>query len=81
MGPIQDRTKEHLGSSDTAVIAARRRLIKAARELREAGMPPGLNPATQRVRAISVVLPREASFEKATRDLLVSQPGTSFVSA
>jgi phthalate 4,5-dioxygenase oxygenase subunit len=81
MGPIQDRTREHLGSSDTAVIAARRRLIKAARELRDAGTPPGLDPASQRVRAISVVLPREASFEQATRDLLVSQPGISFVSA
>jgi hypothetical protein len=49
--------------------------------LREAALPPGVNPASQRVRAISVVLPKDVPFEEATRDLLVSQPGTSFVSA
>jgi phthalate 4,5-dioxygenase len=80
MGPIQDRTKEHLGTSDTAIIAARRRLIRAARELREAA-PPGLDPASQRVRAISVVVPKETPWQDATRDLLVSKRGTSFVSA
>jgi phthalate 4,5-dioxygenase len=81
MGSIQDRTKEHLGTSDMAIIAARRRLMKAARQLREATPPPGLDPASQRVRAISVVLPKDVPFEEATRGLLVSQPGTSFVSA
>ena len=32
MGPIYDRTREHLGTSDVAVIRMRRLMIKAARE-------------------------------------------------
>ena len=42
MGPIVDRTKEHLGVSDSYVIQVRRFLLKALRDL-EAGKPlPGL---------------------------------------
>ena len=33
MGPICDRWNEHLGTSDIAVIAMRRRLIEAAKAL------------------------------------------------
>jgi phenylpropionate dioxygenase-like ring-hydroxylating dioxygenase large terminal subunit len=40
MGPIYDRTKEHLVSTDVAVIAARRILLRAARDLQE-GRAPG----------------------------------------
>jgi hypothetical protein len=39
MGPIYDRTQEHLGSSDSAIIMMRRRLIQMANELQE-GMEP-----------------------------------------
>src|ERR1022692_3168349 len=31
MGPIADRTREHLGSSDLAIIQFRRQMIEAAR--------------------------------------------------
>ena len=41
MGPICDRTKEHLGVSDAYVIAVRRFLLKAARSLQEGEEPPG----------------------------------------
>jgi phthalate 4,5-dioxygenase len=34
-GPLMDRTKEHLASSDAAIIQVRRRLIGAARALAE----------------------------------------------
>ena len=37
MGPIYDRTQEHLGTTDAMVIFVRRRLIDAARALRDAG--------------------------------------------
>jgi phthalate 4,5-dioxygenase oxygenase subunit len=36
MGPIVDRSREHLGMSDVAVIRMRRRLVEAIRRL-EAG--------------------------------------------
>lgn len=37
MGPISDRTKEHLGRTDMAVVGWRRALIKAARDLAASG--------------------------------------------
>ena len=40
MGAIQDRTKEHLGSSDKVIIANRRTLLKAIETVREGGRPP-----------------------------------------
>lgn len=40
MGPIVDRTKEHLGRSDMAVVAWRRLMLKAVRELQTTGTPP-----------------------------------------
>ena len=46
MGKIVDRTEEHLGTTDTAIIRMRRRLIMGARDLAEGiealcGEPPG----------------------------------------
>jgi phthalate 4,5-dioxygenase len=40
MGPICNRTVEHLGSTDLGIIATRRRVLKAARELAEGIEPP-----------------------------------------
>ena len=39
-GPIVDRTREHLGASDRAVIALRRRLLCAARDAAAGRAPP-----------------------------------------
>jgi phthalate 4,5-dioxygenase oxygenase subunit len=44
MGLIMDRTKEHLGSSDKAIIRARRMLIDAAKKLAQGVEPPALDP-------------------------------------
>lgn len=41
MGPIVDRTKEHLSSSDIAVAHLRRMLLEALRTLDEGGTPVG----------------------------------------
>ena len=44
MGEIYDRTQERLGSSDAMVIRTRKRLIDAARALRDrAQVPPGVD--------------------------------------
>ena len=40
MGPIYKRWEEHLGTSDAMIIRTRRRLIDAARALRDSGTPP-----------------------------------------
>ena len=42
MGKIYDRTREHLGASDAYVIAVRKYLIKAVRDLEQGIDPPGL---------------------------------------
>ncbi len=42
MGPITDRSEEHLGVSDTYVIALRRFLIKAIHDMEGGDDPPGL---------------------------------------
>jgi len=81
MGPIVDRTQEHLGTSDTAIIAARRVLKRAALGLAENVNPPGVRAESQRVRAISIVLPREVPFQEGAGDFLLAQPGKFFVSA
>src|SRR5260370_11308875 len=57
MGSIYDRTKEHLGTSDMAIISARRRLIKAAQELQQGSAPPGLDSTSHRERTVSLLLP------------------------
>jgi phthalate 4,5-dioxygenase oxygenase subunit len=56
MGRIVDRTKEHLGTSDTAIIHARRQLLRMARELQE-GIEPSVAQHAEafNVRAIDVV--------------------------
>ncbi len=40
MGAIQDRTREHLGSSDKVIMANRRMLLKAIETVRNGGTPP-----------------------------------------
>ena len=71
MGPIYDRTQEHLGTSDAMVIRTRRRVIRAAEALRDTGaIPPGVDDQSMyRCRSGGVVLPRNANWLDATRSL------------
>jgi hypothetical protein len=56
-GDIVDRSQERLGSSDTAIIQVRKRMMSAARALQDHGTPaPGANPRSFLVRSTSVVL-------------------------
>jgi phenylpropionate dioxygenase-like ring-hydroxylating dioxygenase large terminal subunit len=57
MGAIVDRSQEHLGSTDKAVIAGRRLLLQALKTVEAGGDPPGLTADTYRLRAIEDVLP------------------------
>src|SRR3984893_10972917 len=80
MGPIYDRTSEHLGSSDAMIIRSRRRLMAAAVALRDRGMvPPGVDqPEAYRLRSGGVVLPDGADWTVATQPLqqaFVEHPG------
>jgi hypothetical protein len=76
MGPIIDRSKEHLTTTDNGIIMARQRLMRAARALAEHGVPPpGTDPATHRVRSAAVVLPAGQKFHEAAREALTARPG------
>jgi phthalate 4,5-dioxygenase len=57
MGPVADRTVEHLGISDTTVIRIRQLLMKTLDDL-EAGRPlPGMQAEAYRVRSCRMGLP------------------------
>ena len=44
MGPIYDRTNEHLYAADAAIIRLRQMLLSAARGINEGEQPPALDP-------------------------------------
>jgi phenylpropionate dioxygenase-like ring-hydroxylating dioxygenase large terminal subunit len=76
MGPIADRTKENLSSTDNGIVMARMRLMKAAMALADKGtIPPGVDPAHHRVRSAAVILPPDQPFNQAARDALTVRPG------
>ncbi len=78
MGPIVDRTRENLVSTDNGIIMARHRLLRAAKALAEKGVkPPGIDPVHQRVRSASLVLPPDQAFKDAAREALISRPGVA----
>jgi phthalate 4,5-dioxygenase len=64
-GPISDRTTEHLGASDTGVIATRRRLLAQARAL-EKGTEPSQphDPQAYRLRSMAVVADRSVPWQE-----------------
>jgi phenylpropionate dioxygenase-like ring-hydroxylating dioxygenase large terminal subunit len=70
MGAVYVRSHEHLGTSDSMIIRTRRRVINAAKALRERELvPPGVdNPEVYRTRSGSVILPRSASWLEATHE-------------
>jgi phthalate 4,5-dioxygenase len=80
MGPIQDRSKENLTSTDNGVIMARVRLRKAALAAQEGKDVDGLDPATHAVRSASIVLPEGASFHEAAAEALKVKEGIAHTS-
>ena len=74
MGPIVKRHIEHLGTADAMIIQVRKRLINAAKALRDHGTtPPGVDePASYRVRSATTILPNAADWREATDEKLVA---------
>src|SRR5262249_4139325 len=80
MGPIADRTKENLVSTDNAIIMARHRLRRAALDLQKGTMPPGLLQECQRVRSAAFVLPCDVPFTEVKRADLTVRRGVPHTS-
>jgi phenylpropionate dioxygenase-like ring-hydroxylating dioxygenase large terminal subunit len=74
MGAIVDRSKEHLGTSDRAVITLRQLLLEAVRTVEVGGDPPGIDPESYRtMRAYDDYVPRDADWREHFREALVAK--------
>ena len=74
MGPIVDRTRERLGTSDTAIIAMRRLLLQEIRDLQDAREPfTAQHGDVYWVRSASLLLKRDVEFDEGARDLMKAE--------
>jgi len=81
MGPIVDRTKENLVSTDNGIIMARHRLLRAVKALMDKdATPPGVDIAHQRVRSAAVILPPDKAFMDAAKEALAVRTGVAHAS-
>jgi hypothetical protein len=64
MGPIVDRSKEHLGPADRAIIVARQLLLQAIKTHQAGGVPAGLEDSYYTVRAAEGVIPNDADWKE-----------------
>ena len=76
MGPVCDRTKENLVSTDNGIIMARQRLLKAARALADKGtIPPGVDPEHHKVRQAALLLKRDVPYKDGAKEALKAKKG------
>lgn len=73
-GPIQDRTQEHLVSSDKAIVAARKLLLRAIRDVREGREAPHVvrDPNANRfphLQVLSEVVPSSVDIKEHVRGI------------
>jgi phenylpropionate dioxygenase-like ring-hydroxylating dioxygenase large terminal subunit len=75
MGPIVDRSTEHLGSADLAIIATRRRLLDLVHALQDDGKTPwsSTHGDSYRVRSAAVVLPRETPWDEGAAEAMLAR--------
>jgi phenylpropionate dioxygenase-like ring-hydroxylating dioxygenase large terminal subunit len=66
MGPILDRSREHLAHSDRVIILARQLLLEAMQADERGTVPRGVDPATYRnVRAADDIIPKREHWSRA----------------
>lgn len=75
--PIYDRTQENLGSSDLMVSTVRKRLLEALRQRKADGAVPANvdDPALDRVRCATLVLPPGADWQALSEKARIAEPG------
>jgi hypothetical protein len=64
-GRIADRTKEHLGPADKAIITARQLLLQAVKAMQAGEDPPGTDTSYYRARSAVKIMPAKASWREA----------------
>jgi len=72
MGPITDRSKEYLGTTDRAIVTLRRMLLEAVAAAARGETPPGADPATHRnIRPYDGLVPPGGNWRETFADQLV----------
>jgi hypothetical protein len=64
MGPIVDRSIEHLGPADKAIIGMRRQLFENVRAVEDGGDPAGVGTSYYGAVAVDRVMPANADFRR-----------------
>lgn len=64
MGAIVDRSQEHLGPADRAIIVARQLLLRAIQTHQDGGTPAGLEDSYYTLRATESVLPKDVDWKE-----------------
>jgi hypothetical protein len=83
MGPIVDRSLEHLTSSDIAIVRARRRLLGILNEVEEGRELSGIDLSSQQVRSAAIYLPNDVTLAQSVDEIseaLKVQKGVSHAS-
>jgi len=74
MGPIVDRSREHLGSTDKAIIACRRILLDLIADVEKGKDPLGTDPGTYRnVRAADIMMAKDVPWQEGAKNHLVAR--------
>jgi phthalate 4,5-dioxygenase oxygenase subunit len=74
MGPICDRSKEHLGTTDKAIIAARQLLLEAIDDVAAGKAPRGSDPTTYSfVRPYDDYVPRDKTWRETFATELIAK--------
>ena len=68
MGPIVDRSREHLGQTDKAITSTRRQLLEAVKMVAEGFSPKGADTSYYDIRAVERVLPPGVNWLQALKD-------------
>ena len=78
--PIYDRTREHLGTSDTGIIQARRLLRESVRKLESDNQRPvsAGDPDAFKVRAMSLTIPAGADWQECGGEFMKARVGQGF---
>lgn len=80
MGPVVNRSRENLVLTDKAIVMARNRLRRAARDLQKGKRPAGLDAESQAVRSASFLLSRDIPFDQAPGEPLKVKKNTAHTS-
>jgi phthalate 4,5-dioxygenase len=74
MGPICDRTHEHLGTSDRAIIAARQLLFDGMDAIERGESPRGTNPRDYgTVRPVDLQIPHGSRWQETLEPELIAR--------